>query len=57
MKKLFIAAAIITGLFLTACSSSEIIKPKEKTMSVAVIKTNMGTIEIRTFCKRNTKDS
>jgi cyclophilin family peptidyl-prolyl cis-trans isomerase len=55
MKNLFIAAAIITGLFLTACSSSEIIKPKEKTMSVAVIKTNMGTIEIELFAKETSK--
>jgi cyclophilin family peptidyl-prolyl cis-trans isomerase len=55
MKKFFIAAAIITGLFLTACSSSEIIKPKEKTMSVAVIKTNMGTIEIELFAKETPK--
>jgi cyclophilin family peptidyl-prolyl cis-trans isomerase len=55
MKNLFIAAAIITGLFLTACSSNEIIKPKEKTMSVAVIKTNMGTIEIELFAKETPK--
>lgn len=55
MKKLFIAAAIISGLFLAACSSSEIIKPKEKTMSVAVIKTNMGTIEIELFAKETPK--
>jgi cyclophilin family peptidyl-prolyl cis-trans isomerase len=55
MKNIFIAIAIITGLFLTACSSSEIIKPKEKSMSVAVIKTNMGTIEIELFAKETPK--
>jgi cyclophilin family peptidyl-prolyl cis-trans isomerase len=55
MKNLFIAMAIISGLFLIACSSSEIIKPKEKSMSVAVIKTNMGTIEIELFAKETPK--
>jgi cyclophilin family peptidyl-prolyl cis-trans isomerase len=55
MKNIFVAIAIITGLFLTACSTSEIIKPKEKTMSVAVIKTNMGTIEIELFAKETPK--
>jgi len=55
MKNIFIAIAIVTGLFLTACSSSEIIKPKEKSMSVAVIKTNMGTIEIELFAKETPK--
>lgn len=55
MKKTFIAIAIFTGLFLTACSTSEIIKPKEKSMSVAVIKTNMGAIEIELFAKETPK--
>lgn len=55
MKNLFITATIIAGVFLTACSTSEIIKPKEKTMSVAVIKTNMGTIEIELFAKETPK--
>jgi cyclophilin family peptidyl-prolyl cis-trans isomerase len=55
MKKTFIAIAIFTGLLLTACSTSEITKPKEKSMSVAVIKTNMGAIEIELFAKETPK--
>jgi cyclophilin family peptidyl-prolyl cis-trans isomerase len=55
MKKIFIAIAIFTGLLLTACSTSEITKPKEKSMSVAVIKTNMGAIEIELFAKETPK--
>ena len=55
MKNIFIAISILTGLFLTACSTSETIKPKETSMSVAVIKTNMGTIEIELFAKETPK--
>lgn len=55
MKYFIIASAIMAGIIFTACSSSEIIKPKEKTMSVAVIKTNMGTIEIELYAKETPK--
>jgi len=51
MKYFIIATAIMTGIFLAACSSSEIIKPKETKMTVAVIKTNMGTIELELYSK------